>query len=88
MAKRTEIKLEVIEVLGSYDVDEKNKMLARVVSWNDNDPIFEIRPVKQVNGETRNGPHVLKVKPEMISTVIEWLEEARTYFFKTEETKT
>lgn len=80
--KPTEIKLEVLETIGEYEVDETHKVIARVVSWNDNPPIFEIRPIKRrADGGWNNGQHILKCKPEFIPTAIEWLENARSHFF-------
>ena len=80
--KPNEIKLEVLQTIGEYEVDESNKVVARVVSWNDNPPVFEIRPVKRrADGGWNNKQHVLKCKPEFIPTAIEWLEKARAHFF-------
>lgn len=68
---REKFDLEIIEVVDEQEIDEKHRLVSRIVRWNKGKPVFEIRPLHMKDGEWMNGQHILKCRLDMLQAIVQ-----------------
>ncbi len=66
-----EYNCEVLALIDDHEIDERHRLQARIVSWNNGPPVFELRPMHLKEGVWRHGQHYVKLKKEHLSQIID-----------------